>query len=144
MFLVENFDYEGLHKALEQVADFEKRANTRVINSGVLKGLNLDDLKRAGQGLILQEGCREFFEKVVKNDTLKTEVHVLSYCWCGDLIRSAFSSGIIFKHTCRFYHIEIFLCMRHAKKHNVKRTPKENIYINVLDSFVHEVVAGNI
>lgn len=128
VFPVENFDYEGLHKALEQVADFEKSANTRVINSEVLRGLYLDDLKRAGQRLILQEGCREFFQNIVKNDTLKTEVHVLSYCWCGDLIRSAFSSGIIFKHTCRFYCVEISLCMTHAKKHSVKRTPKENIY----------------
>ncbi|XP_062148913.1 bifunctional TH2 protein, mitochondrial-like [Alnus glutinosa] len=90
---VEHFDYEGLRKALEQVANFEREANTRVINSGVLKGLNLDDIRRAGQRLILQEGCRGFFQKIVKNDTLKTEVHVLSYCWCGDLIRSAFSSG---------------------------------------------------
>ncbi|XP_030934129.1 bifunctional TH2 protein, mitochondrial-like [Quercus lobata] len=89
----EKFDYEGLHKALEQVAEFEKRANTRVIESGVLKGLNLEDMKRAGQRLILQDGCRSFFQKIVKNDTLNTDVHVLSYCWCGDLIRSAFSSG---------------------------------------------------
>ncbi|XP_041005515.1 bifunctional TH2 protein, mitochondrial-like isoform X1 [Juglans microcarpa x Juglans regia] len=90
---VENFNYEGLNKALEQVAEFEKRANTRVVDSGVLKGLHLEDIKRAGQRLILQEGCRGFFQKIVKNDTLKTVVHVLSYSWCGDLIRSAFSSA---------------------------------------------------
>lgn len=116
VFLVENFDYEGLRKALEQVANFEREANTRVINSGVLKGLNLDDIRRAGQRLILQEGCREFFQKIVKNDTLKTEVHVLSYCWCGDLIRSAFSSGIIFKHACRFYHVEIHISIHDTCK----------------------------
>ncbi|GMY06205.1 bifunctional TH2 protein, mitochondrial-like [Fagus crenata] len=89
----EKFDYEGLHKALEQVAEFEKRANRRVVESGVLKGLYLEDIKRAGQRLILQDGCTGFFQKILKNDTLDTDVHVLSYCWCGDLIRSAFSSG---------------------------------------------------
>ena len=95
---MEKFDYEGLHKALEQVAEFEKRANRRVVESGVLKGLYLEDIKRAGQRLILQDGCTGFFQKILKIDTLDTDVHVLSYCWCGDLIRSAFSSGMIFKY----------------------------------------------
>ncbi|XP_011036359.1 PREDICTED: uncharacterized protein LOC105133898 isoform X2 [Populus euphratica] len=87
------FNYEALCKALEQLSDFERRANSRVIDSGVLKGLNLEDVKRAGERLILQDGCTGFFRKIVKNENLNTNVHVLSYCWCGDLIRSAFSSG---------------------------------------------------
>ncbi|KAJ6744286.1 BIFUNCTIONAL TH2 PROTEIN [Salix purpurea] len=87
------FNYEALCKALEQLSDFEKRANSRVIDSEVLKGLNLEDVKRAGERLILQDGCTGFFQKIVKNENLNTNVHVLSYCWCGDLIRSAFSSG---------------------------------------------------
>ncbi|XP_052305422.1 bifunctional TH2 protein, mitochondrial isoform X3 [Populus trichocarpa] len=87
------FNYEALCKALEQLSDFERRANSRVIDSGVLKGLNLEDVKRAGERLILQDGCIGFFQKIVKNENLNTNVHVLSYCWCGDLIRSAFSSG---------------------------------------------------
>lgn len=91
---VEKFNYEDLCKALEQLADFEKRANTRVIQSGVLKGLNLEDIKRAGQQLVFQDGCPGFFQKIVRNENSKTDVHILSYCWCGDLIRSAFSSGI--------------------------------------------------
>ncbi|RVX19417.1 Bifunctional TH2 protein, mitochondrial [Vitis vinifera] len=89
---VEKFNYEGLCKALEQLSDFEKRANSRVVQSGVLKGLNLEDIKRAGQGLILQDGCTGFFQKILKNDNLKADVNVLSYCWCGDFIKSAFSS----------------------------------------------------
>ena len=96
VFTVEKFNYEGLCKALEQLSDFEKRANSRVVQSGVLKGLNLEDIKRAGQGLILQDGCTGFFQKILKNDNLKADVNVLSYCWCGDFIKSAFSSGIIF------------------------------------------------
>lgn len=90
---VEGFHYEGLCSALEQLAEFEREANERVVQSGVLKGLNLEDIKRAGQGLILQDGCKSFFQKIVKNENLKTDVHVLSYCWCSDLIISAFSSG---------------------------------------------------
>ncbi|XWS58436.1 hypothetical protein CRYUN_Cryun08bG0033500 [Craigia yunnanensis] len=87
------FNYEALHKALQQLSDFEKRANSRVIESGVLKGLNLEDIKRAGEQLILQDGCISFFQKIVKNENLNANIHVLSYCWCGDLIRAAFSSG---------------------------------------------------
>ncbi|XP_023898756.1 bifunctional TH2 protein, mitochondrial isoform X3 [Quercus suber] len=90
---VDKFKYEDLRKALEQLSDFEKRANDRVIESGVLKGLNHEDIKRAGERLILQDGCTTFFQKVVKNVNLNAKVHVLSYCWCGDLIRSAFSSA---------------------------------------------------
>ncbi|XP_022746780.1 bifunctional TH2 protein, mitochondrial-like [Durio zibethinus] len=87
------FNYEALHKALEQVSDFEKRANSRVIESGVLKGLKLEDIKRAGELMILQDGCIGFFQKIVKNENLNANIHVISYCWCGDLIRAAFSSG---------------------------------------------------
>lgn len=93
-FAVDGLKYEALCKALEQLSDFEKRANNRVIESGVLKGLNLEDIKRAGERLILQDGCTTFFQKIVKNVNLNANVHLLSYCWCGDLIRSAFSSGM--------------------------------------------------
>ncbi|KAK9282287.1 hypothetical protein L1049_005201 [Liquidambar formosana] len=87
------FNYEVLCNALEQFSDFEKRANSRVIQSGLLKGINLEDIKWAGQRLNLQDGCKWFFQKIVQNGNLETDVHVLSHCWCGDLIRSAFSSG---------------------------------------------------
>ncbi|KAJ4954406.1 hypothetical protein NE237_011189 [Protea cynaroides] len=90
---VQDFNYEGLSNALEKLSDFEKRANARVVESGVLKGLNLEDIKKAGERLILQDGCTGFFQKIVKNEGLKADVHILSYCWCDDLIRSAFSSG---------------------------------------------------
>uniref|UniRef100_A0A2N9JAR8 Thiaminase-2/PQQC domain-containing protein n=1 Tax=Fagus sylvatica TaxID=28930 RepID=A0A2N9JAR8_FAGSY len=91
---VDVFKYEDLRKALEQLSNFEKRANGRVIESGVLKGIILEDIKRAGERLILQDGCTTFFQNIVKNVNLNANVHVLSYCWCGDLIRSAFSSGM--------------------------------------------------
>lgn len=94
----EKLNYEALHKALEQLSDFEKRANSRVIESGVLKGLNLEDIKRAGERLILQDGCTAFFQSIVKNENLNANVHVLSYCWCGDLIRASFSAGMLQPH----------------------------------------------
>ncbi|KAL6565321.1 beta ketoadipyl CoA thiolase, th2 [Orobanche gracilis] len=89
----EKFDYEGLRRALEHLSAFEKKANLRVIDSGVLKGLNFDDIKRAGERLILQDGCKDFFLNAIRKENLNTNIHVLSYCWCGDLIRSAFTSG---------------------------------------------------
>ncbi|KAM3290009.1 bifunctional TH2 protein, mitochondrial isoform X2 [Capsicum chacoense] len=89
----EKFDYRRLRKTLEQLSDFEKRANSRVVESGVLKGLNLEDIKRAGQRLILQDGCTNFFQSIIRKENLNADIHVLSYCWCGDLIRSSFSSG---------------------------------------------------
>lgn len=87
------FSYEILHKSLELLSDFENKANARVVDSGVLKGINLEDIRKAGERIILQDGCINFFQKVVQSENLDVNVHVLSYCWCGDLIRSAFSSG---------------------------------------------------
>ncbi|WOL19277.1 putative aminopyrimidine aminohydrolase, mitochondrial [Canna indica] len=87
------FDYESLCKSLEQLSDFEKRANSRVIESGLLKGLNLEDIKRAGERLILHDGCKEFFQKAINiKENFNADFHILSYCWCADLIRSAFAS----------------------------------------------------
>lgn len=91
-FAADKFDYEGLCEALEQLSEFEKKANDRVIESGVLKGLNLDDIKRAGERLILQDGCINVFQKILKTQDVNAKLHVLSYCWCGDLIRAAFSA----------------------------------------------------
>lgn len=89
----EGCDYDGLYKALEQISDIEKRATTRVVDSNLLKGLNQADIKRAGERLTFQDGSRKFFQDVAENETSAAEVHVLSYCWCGDLIGFAFSSG---------------------------------------------------
>ncbi|KZV58240.1 hypothetical protein F511_34227 [Dorcoceras hygrometricum] len=89
----EKFNYTGLRKALGDLSDFEKKANLRVIDAGVLKGLNVEDIKRTGERLILQDGCTSFFQTAISNKNLNTKVHVLSYCWCSDLIKSAFSSG---------------------------------------------------
>ncbi|XP_009616741.1 bifunctional TH2 protein, mitochondrial-like isoform X1 [Nicotiana tomentosiformis] len=90
---VGRFDYEGLCKALEQLSDFERRANDMVVRSGVLRGLSQEDIKRAGERLIFQNGCKNIFQEILGTENLHADVHVLSYCWSGDLIRSAFSSA---------------------------------------------------
>ncbi|XP_019193163.1 PREDICTED: probable aminopyrimidine aminohydrolase, mitochondrial [Ipomoea nil] len=90
----EKLNYEGLRKALEQLSDFEKEANLRVIKSGVLKGLKLENIRRAGELLKLQDGCMDFFKTIKKKKkNVNADVHVISYCWCGYLIRSAFLTG---------------------------------------------------
>lgn len=88
------FVLDNIYERLQQLSDFEKRANSRVIQSGVLKGMNVDDIKRAGELLKLHDGCSGFFQKIVGlKKMLHTDIHILSYCWCADLIRSAFSSA---------------------------------------------------
>lgn len=97
LFVVKAFDYDRLRTSLQLLSDFENQANSRVINSGLLKGLKLDDIKKAGERLVLQDGCTNFFQNLVKiKEKLNVDLHILSYCWCADLIRSAFSSGIYF------------------------------------------------
>lgn len=91
LFLGRDFSYEDLLKALELLVDFEKKANARVIDSGVLKGINIEDIKKAAERIILQDGCTSFFQNIMQKENVN--VHVLSYCWCGDLIRSKFAAG---------------------------------------------------
>ncbi|KAK2988619.1 hypothetical protein RJ640_026434 [Escallonia rubra] len=130
----ESFYYDGLSKALEELSEFEKRANARVIESEVLKGLNFEDIKRAGERLILQDGCTGFFQSIINNENLNANVHVLSYCWCGDLIRSALSSGKASRsrrfESChsnpssRKEELHTF-CGRQAWKHESETLPKD-------------------
>ncbi|KAJ0882255.1 putative thiaminase-2/PQQC, heme oxygenase-like, multi-helical, HAD superfamily [Helianthus annuus] len=91
---VAEFDFESLCNALAQLSDIENAANLRVDNSGVLKGLHMDDdIKWAAEHLIFQDGCLEFFREIEKRENVPIDAHILSYCWSGDLIRSAFNSG---------------------------------------------------
>ncbi|PHT37888.1 putative aminopyrimidine aminohydrolase, mitochondrial [Capsicum baccatum] len=92
---VGKFDYEGLCKALVQLSDFESRANDMVVHSGVLRGLSQEDIKRVGEHLIFQNGCKNVLQGVLGSENMHADVHILSYCWSGDLIRSSFSSGAL-------------------------------------------------
>ncbi|PON74680.1 heme oxygenase [Parasponia andersonii] len=88
------FDYESLCAVLEQVEMIEKWANANVEASGAFKDLSLEGIQEAGQNLVLHNGCREFFEKVMTKKDLSIDVHVITNCWSGNLIRSAFSSDL--------------------------------------------------
>jgi len=91
---VGSFDYEGLHQSLEHLSQFEMEANSKVVESGVLEGINIDDIKKAGERLAFQDGCANFFEQILtKMDSLNVDVHIISVCWSGDIIRAAFSSS---------------------------------------------------
>jgi len=91
---VGSFDYEGLHQSLEHLSQFEMEANSKVVESGVLEGINIDDIKKAGERLVFQDGCANFFEQILtKMDSLNVDVHIISVCWSGDIIRAAFSSS---------------------------------------------------
>ncbi|XP_071716313.1 bifunctional TH2 protein, mitochondrial-like isoform X2 [Rutidosis leptorrhynchoides] len=90
---VTKFDFESLRNALGQLTDVEKAGNLRMGSSGILKGLQMDDIKWAGEHLVFQDGCLEFFKEIEKTKGVAIDAHILSYCWSGDLIRSAFHSG---------------------------------------------------
>ena len=94
-------------KALAKLSDLENEANLRVGRSGVLKGLHMDDIKWAGEHVKFQDGCIEFFKEIEKSkDVAAIDAHILSYCWSGDLIRSAFCSGL-----CLYKVICFYLCL---------------------------------
>lgn len=82
-------------KSLELISEFEKRANTRVIDSALLWGLKLKDIEHFGERLDLRPGCMNFFQQLVNNNKMEVKIHVLSCCWSADMIRSAFASGTI-------------------------------------------------
>ncbi|KAG0458643.1 hypothetical protein HPP92_021771 [Vanilla planifolia] len=87
------FDLEDLYKRFEQLSEFEKRANTKVINSGLLRGVEVDDITSAGKNMKFFDGCPAFFQKLAgEKERLNAHVYILSYCWCIDLVKSAFSS----------------------------------------------------
>ncbi|RZC43590.1 hypothetical protein C5167_036535 [Papaver somniferum] len=83
------FDYEGLCKVLEHLSVIRENRISRIIDTGVLKGLSLSRMQLAGTKMNLYYGCVNFFEKVFRNKALNASVHVIS-CWCEeDLMRSA-------------------------------------------------------
>ncbi|KAI3849576.1 hypothetical protein MKX03_031425 [Papaver bracteatum] len=84
-----SFDYGRLYSAFVKLSSPEEQAFSRIFDSGVLKGISLEDIKQAGKCMI-HDGCMAFFEKV---NNLDVSVNVMS-CWSGDLTRSAISGGL--------------------------------------------------
>lgn len=87
------FDYEGIYKSLERLSQFEIEANFKVVESGVLQSLDIDDIKKAGEHIAFQDGCVDFFKQILKKlGSSNVDVHILSVCLSGDLIRAAILS----------------------------------------------------
>eukprot|EP00252_Welwitschia_mirabilis_P021998 TRINITY_DN5814_c0_g1_i2.p1 TRINITY_DN5814_c0_g1~~TRINITY_DN5814_c0_g1_i2.p1 ORF type:complete len:297 (+),score=55.56 TRINITY_DN5814_c0_g1_i2:489-1379(+) len=90
------FNYEGLLGCLQHVSQFEVDANSKVIELGVLRGINIDGIKKAGERLILRDGCANLFRQIpMKMDQINMDVHIISVCWSGDMIRACFSANTI-------------------------------------------------
>ncbi|KAI3932787.1 hypothetical protein MKW92_036232 [Papaver armeniacum] len=87
IMLTLSFNYHGLHSALVELSSSEEQAVSRIFDSGVLKGISLEDIKQAGKCMILKNGCMNFFKKVNKLDA---SVNIVS-CWSDELTRSALS-----------------------------------------------------
>ncbi|KAL5562017.1 hypothetical protein UlMin_031764 [Ulmus minor] len=87
-----NFDYEGIRDVLEQVGEFEKKQNVSLEELELLKGLSPEDINVVAHRFAFQEGCETFLQSV-QNENPKPDVHVISYSWSGNIIRSVFASG---------------------------------------------------
>ncbi|KAL5562012.1 hypothetical protein UlMin_031759 [Ulmus minor] len=89
-----NFNYASiatLEDELKTIWEHPKRVIEKVENMQVLKGLSINNIIEAGENIGLYKGCRSFLQRLVDGDP-KTDVHILSYSWCGDFIQSAFYS----------------------------------------------------
>ncbi|KAI3891601.1 hypothetical protein MKX03_033148 [Papaver bracteatum] len=58
-----NYDVlQSLHSALVELSSSEGQAVSRIFDSGVLKGISLEDIKQAGKHMILKNGGLDTFE----------------------------------------------------------------------------------
>ncbi|KAI3961751.1 hypothetical protein MKW92_015821 [Papaver armeniacum] len=73
-----NYDIlQSLHSALVELSSSEGQAVSRIFDSGVLKGISLEDIKQGGKHMILKNGCMNFFKKVNKLDV---SVNIMVVC----------------------------------------------------------------
>ncbi|GMN30423.1 hypothetical protein TIFTF001_041458 [Ficus carica] len=100
------FDFDGLWRALKQVAECERRANARLVESRLLHNLGLDDINCAASIVILRKGCKEFFQKIVEDKSPNVNVHVVSYC-CSDLMRFVFPPVILRRRQTETKHVTV-------------------------------------
>ncbi|KAJ4836403.1 hypothetical protein Tsubulata_020969 [Turnera subulata] len=89
---VDQFSYDKVETGLEPFSILEKRANSRVVQSKVLKGLDLEGIKQVGGRQIFLDGSPIFFKKISQNENLIADINILSYSWCDEFIKSSFAS----------------------------------------------------
>lgn len=81
-----------LRELLEKMSEFEQKANARVEEAAVLKGLSLSDIRASGSSMPLRKGCATFLNRLSAED-VHVDVHVISVCWSKTFIEGAFETG---------------------------------------------------
>eukprot|EP00250_Pteridium_aquilinum_P017722 c23753_g1_i1 orf=372-2159(-) len=90
-----SYDAGGLRSFLEQLSEFEIQSNSEVVKKGIFEGINLEEVRRAGGEMALQEGCSNFFRQVSSYSNV--DAHIISVCWSKSFIEGAMSKeGIDF------------------------------------------------
>lgn len=85
---------QDLHNVLLQISEIDRRVKSRVIESGILYGVKFEDIQRVSELLTLQDGCVDYFHKLKGGESkIDAKIHIVSYCWSDDIIKSSFSSG---------------------------------------------------
>jgi hypothetical protein len=83
-----------LRAFLEKLSQFEVDSNSELIRKSALQGLELEEVRRIGGEIPLQEGCSDFFKEVCKYSNIM--VHIISVCWSKALIEGALSKSKYF------------------------------------------------
>lgn len=86
------FTAEELQEFLRELSDFEQKANARVVEAAVLKGLSQAAIQDAGKFMPLREGCSDFFKRLGAQELL-VDTHILSVCWSKTFIEAVLEQG---------------------------------------------------
>ena len=97
------FTPDELQEFLKEMSDFEQRANARVEEAAVLKGLSLAAIQDAGKSMPLREGCSDFFKRLDSQEA-HVDTHILSVCWSKTFIEAVLKQGN-FSNLCLLYKI---------------------------------------
>lgn len=74
------------------MSNFEQKANARVEEAAVLKGLSLASIQEAGKSMPLREGCSDFFKRLESGEVL-VDTCILSVCWSKTFIEAVLEKG---------------------------------------------------
>lgn len=83
---------EDLQELLKEMSEFEQKANARVEEAEVLKGLSPASIREAGNAMPLREGCSHFF-KHLGSEGFHVDTHILSVCWSRTFIEAVLEQG---------------------------------------------------
>lgn len=83
---------EELQSFLKEMSDFEQRANARVEEAEVLKGLSAAAIRDAGNSMPLREGCSDFFKRLGSQE-VQVDTRILSVCWSKTFIEAVLEQG---------------------------------------------------